>query len=127
MEWLLVYIGVFGGFIGAMGMGGGTLLIPLLTSMTPFQQMQAQGLNLVAFLPMSVVSLFLHKKNNLLDYYYAPFIAISAIVCAVVGSKLTFDFDELFLRKCFGVFLILLASFGIFQTILQAYQKKTKK
>ena len=45
--------GVCGGVLGGMGMGGGTLLIPLLTIFCGVEQGIAQGVNLLSFLPMS--------------------------------------------------------------------------
>ena len=60
---IFVGIGVVGGIIGGMGMGGGTLLIPLLTAFTSLDQHYAQAVNLLAFIPMSVVALIVHIKK----------------------------------------------------------------
>ena len=65
---LLIIIGLLGGVIGGMGMGGGTLLIPLLTIFAGMEQHAAQALNLIAFVPMSVVALGIHIKNKLVDF-----------------------------------------------------------
>ena len=65
---LMIIFGVIGGLIGGMGMGGGTLLIPLLTLFGGITQRVAQSLNLITFLPMAVVALIIHAKNKLLDY-----------------------------------------------------------
>ena len=46
---LFIIIGVAGGVIGGMGMGGGTLLIPLLTLFTGADQHLAQAVNLIAY------------------------------------------------------------------------------
>ena len=65
MIFLEVLAGVIGGIVGGMGMGGGTLTIPILTIFLSYEQLQAQGINLIAFLPMSVVALIIHAKNHL--------------------------------------------------------------
>ena len=62
-----IIAGVIGGIVAGMGMGGGTLTIPILTIFLKYEQLRAQGLNLVAFLPMSVVALVIHIKNKLVD------------------------------------------------------------
>ena len=67
---LYIIIGVTGGVIGGMGMGGGTLLIPLLTLATGTEQHVAQAINLIAFIPLSVVALIIHARNKLLDCKY---------------------------------------------------------
>ena len=63
-----ILAGVIGGIVAGMGMGGGTLTIPILTIFLKYEQLRAQGVNLVAFLPMAVVALFIHIKNKLVDF-----------------------------------------------------------
>ena len=46
---LLILAGIVGGIIGGMGMGGGTLLIPILTIFLDVEQKNAQAINLVAY------------------------------------------------------------------------------
>ena len=65
--WLLV-AGIISGIVGGMGMGGGTLLIPILTIFLSFKQKSAQAINLLAFIPMSIVALIIHIKNKLVDF-----------------------------------------------------------
>ena len=60
-----ILIGLGSGVLGGMGMGGGTALIPLLTIFTSVHQKTAQAINLISFIPMAVVALFLHVKNGL--------------------------------------------------------------
>lgn len=45
--------GLAGGVLGGMGMGGGTVLIPILTMLCGVPQHMAQSVNLFSFLPMS--------------------------------------------------------------------------
>ena len=65
----IVYLiaGVLGGFLGGMGMGGGTVLIPILTIFCGVEQHLAQSVNLLSFLPMALLSLRVHSQNGLLD------------------------------------------------------------
>ena len=62
---LFVLFGLLGGIIGGMGMGGGTLLIPLLTIFLSIEQKTAQSINLLAFIPMALVALIIHFKNKM--------------------------------------------------------------
>ena len=64
--YLFFLAGIAGGLLGGMGMGGGTVLIPLLTIFCGVEQGAAQGVNLVAFLPMSALALTVHAENGLL-------------------------------------------------------------
>ena len=61
---LYIIFGIIGGLLGGMGMGGGTLLIPLLTIGLSVPQQTAQFINLVAFIPMSALALIVHIRNG---------------------------------------------------------------
>ena len=66
-ELLLFVIGAAAGVISGMGMGGGTLLIPALTLLMGIPQRQAQGVNMLSFLPAAAVALYIHKKEGRLE------------------------------------------------------------
>lgn len=100
--------GIAGGILGGMGMGGGTLLIPLLTIFLQVGQKEAQAYNLISFLPMATVALILHKKQGLLRFESIGYIIIPAIITAIFASFLAINTNSDFLKKGFGIFLILL-------------------
>ena len=52
----LFLAGLVSGIVGGMGMGGGTLLIPILTIFLDFAQKSAQGINLLFFIIVSFYS-----------------------------------------------------------------------
>ena len=126
---VIIAVSALGGIIGGMGMGGGTLLIPLLTLAAGLEQHLAQAVNLIAFIPMSVVALFIHKKNGYVEVKKSFKIVITAIIGAVGGSLLAGYSGGYVLRACYGAFLIAL---GIFQTykgiraIVQKVKQKNK-
>lgn len=111
---LLIIIGVIGGVIGGMGMGGGTLLIPLLTIFAGLEQHTAQALNLIAFIPMSLIALIIHIKNKLVDFKQFWWIALPATAAGVGASFLSKLTGARQLSRYFGIFLIVL---GIYQLI----------
>lgn len=125
METVLVILtGIAAGVFGGMGMGGGTLLIPLLNIFFGIKQHTAQAVNLVAFVPMSVAALAIHIKKKLVDYKKALIIMSPAVLTAVAGSFAAKNIQSGMLQKFFGGFLILIA---IFQITLYIIDKKKKK
>ena len=62
MMWGVAAIGFFSGIISGMGIGGGTILIPALLFLTEVNQQQAQGVNLIYFIPTAVVALIAHRR-----------------------------------------------------------------
>ena len=121
----MIIAGIAAGVIGGMGMGGGTLLIPALNIIFGINQHTAQAVNLVAFIPMSIIALVIHIKNKLVDYKKALILIIPAMITAVAGSFLAKNIDSKMLQKFFGGFLILLAIFQIIVFIIEKRKKQT--
>ncbi len=111
MYFLYGLIGVLGGVLGGMGMGGGTILIPLLTIIFGVYQHSAQAANLISFIPMATVSLCVHIKHKLIDFKNILFIVIPGILTCILGCFLASVTNGEVLKKCFGGFLILLSVF----------------
>ena len=97
-----------GGVLGGMGMGGGTVLIPLLT-LFGVDQAAAQGINLVSFLPMAALALPVHAKSGLLRWEGLVPLVLSALAFSALGSLLAARLPSALLERGFGGFLIVLA------------------
>ena len=124
MSILLLVVGILSGVVAGMGMGGGTLLIPILTIFFGFIQQLAQGINLLAFLPGAVVSLIIHCKNKLVNFKVGIPIIITGVLSSVLGSILAMNMGSELLKKLFGVFLLLVGVFQIIMTIIQIVQNR---
>ena len=111
---LLILFGFLAGIIGGMGMGGGTVLVPLL-SFLDIPQKTIQAINLVSFLPMCCVALVFHAKNKLIQTKHVWWLIVPAIIFAVVGALVADKADNKVLRLCFAFFLI---AVGIWQLIV---------
>ena len=118
--------GIVSGVIGGMGMGGGTLLIPILTIFLGFAQKNAQGINLIAFIPMSLVALVIHMKNKLVDFRVGIPIICSGLLFSVGGSYLASLLNNDILKKIFAVFLLLVGVYQAIQTIITIKNSKKK-
>lgn len=106
---LLVLAGIAAGALGGMGMGGGTILIPVLTIFFDVEQKQAQAINLVAFIPMAIASLIVHVKNKRVETKGILWIIIPATVLSLAGSMLAQAINGEILKRIFGGFLLLLS------------------
>lgn len=112
---IYLIIGFFSGLLGGMGMGGGTILIPALTIITGVEQHVAQATNLIAFLPMAVLSLSVHKKRGLISFEGIGYVIIPAVIFSVLGGLAASFLPGDILKKLFGGFLIALGIRGIFK------------
>lgn len=110
---LNILVGLTAGFLGAIGIGGGSVLIIYLTLFLNMSQHSAQGINLIFFIPCSAVGIIFHIKNKLIDFKSVIPLVIFGIIGVIAGWFLNKYIDESILRKIFGAFLIILALFQI--------------
>lgn len=117
-----VFAGLLGGVLGGMGMGGGTVLIPLLSIFYCVSQHTAQASNLISFIPMAIVALIIHLKNGLVEFKKIMFIILPGVITCIVGCYLARAISGDLLKRLFGGFLLLLS---IFQFVTEI--KKVKR
>lgn len=100
--------GILSGLLGAMGMGGGGVLIIYLSLFTNTPQDQAQGINLLFFLPAAVIALFFHQRKKLIVWRLAIPFALLGILGSFWGAWLSANIDNTMLSKMFGALLLLM-------------------
>jgi uncharacterized membrane protein YfcA len=115
--YLYLLLGFLGGIPAGMGMGGGTVTIPLLVLVGGVPQKIAQCANLFSFLPMSFGALKTHADNGLLQTKGILWIILPALLASALGALVAASLPSALLRKGFGVFLIGLAVVGLYKTL----------
>ena len=116
--------GLIGGVVGGMGMGGGTLLIPILTLLAGFKQIEAQGINLISFIPMSIIALILHFKNKLVHFKETYLLAIIGAIVSLFSALLAVHINSKALKILFALFLIAIGIWQLIELIKSFKQKK---
>lgn len=114
MMWVAL-VGFCAGIISGMGIGGGTILIPALLFLTDITQQQAQGVNLIYFIPTAITALITHQKKGNLDWKTAKPLAVMGLAGAAAGAFLAVSLESELLRKIFGGFLFLMGLSEIFK------------
>lgn len=89
-----------------MGIGGGTILVPILVYFFHIAQITAQGVIMTIFLPTAAIALYTHYKNGYLRLNIAIYLALGALLGAIIGAFLANNLSNTFLSKIFGIFLI---------------------
>lgn len=118
-----VLIGLVSGIVSGTGMGGGTILIFLLTFVMGMEQHVAQATNLIFFIPTSIVAIIVNLKNKNIDVPLAIIISVFGILGAIIGANISINIDVEILRKCFGIFLAIIAINEIY-SIIKKYKKR---
>ena len=103
----LIIAGLISGIISGMGIGGGIILIPVLTIFLGFDQKTAQGITLLYFIPTAIFALIVHIKNKSIDFKIAIKIASTGILSAGIGAYCIRFFSTSTLSKIFAVFLLI--------------------
>lgn len=116
--------GIISGAISGMGMGGGTILITILVCFLGIDQKVAQAVNLVFFIPTSIVATIVNIKNKEINWKIAVPISILGAIGAFIGAFFATKIEVGNLRKMFAIFLILIAIFEAFSWY-KKYVKKT--
>lgn len=116
-----ILIGMFSGIFSGIGMGGGTILIFLLTTFAGLEQHIAQATNLIYFVPTAISAVIVNYKNKNIDTNLATFISICGAIGAVIGAKISVNTDVQKLKKLFGIFLAIIAIHEIY-TLFKEYK-----
>jgi uncharacterized protein len=101
---------VVGVVSGLTGVGGGTLIVPLLGLGFGIGQRVAQGTSLVAVLPTSAIGALTHHRSGDVNLRAAMWMGIAGMPAAVAGSALALWLPQRVLGGLFGVFLLFAAA-----------------
>lgn len=106
--WLLPFLcGLGASILSAWGVGGGTLLLLVMTLFLGVDQRTAQGINLLFFLPAAAGALVCHARSGYLDRPTLKAAVPAAVLAALLGAWISNAVDVDLLRKPFGVYLLL--------------------
>lgn len=106
-DWLFPLLtGVATGILSAWGVGGGTLLLLVMTLFLGVDQRTAQGINLLYFLPTAGAGLLFHRKNGMLDKAALRQAVPWGLAAAALGAWVATAVDTVLLRIPFGLYLL---------------------
>ena len=107
---LYILIGFLGGVAGgALGLGGGAVMVPLLVYWIGLSQHQAQGtvLALLTF-PVFFMATWRYYSEGNVKLQIALFMIIGFVVGSMLGAQLVQGIPSAQLKRIFGAFLILI-------------------
>lgn len=105
--WVALAISTGFGFLAGLGVGGGSLLIIWLTQVLCMPHPQARIINLLFFLPAAVIATLFRKKEGVLSLKYVFPAVLAGSLAAVSGALLGQHLDLSYIKKAFGVLLLI--------------------
>ena len=103
---VLAVCGLVSGALGALGVGGGGVLIIALTSFFSLSQETCSQINLMFFLPIALVSSFVYIKQGVCDVKIVGKMAVFGLLGACAGAFLTSFITAEWISKLFGALLV---------------------
>ena len=108
-----VLCAVFGfcvGFVsGLIGIGGGTMLVPLFMYAFKMDIYKAVGTSLAIIGPVSLVGAYSHHLKGNVQLAPVLFVGAAAAIGIFAGGQMIHHVPEIALKRGFAVFLIFLA------------------
>lgn len=101
-------IGLLAGLLsGLFGVGGGTVIVPLLVLFLHFDQRRAAGTSLAAIVPTAAVGVISYAASGSVAWVPALILAAGAVVGAQIGTRLLPRISQTALRWGFVGFLVI--------------------
>ena len=99
-------VGLILGILAGLGVGGGSLLMLWLTTVTGLDHPQARTVNLLFFLPCALAATILRWRRKSLDLKAVIPAIIAGCVSAILGTWLSQQIHLALLKKLFGCLLL---------------------
>ena len=121
MNIVALLAGLLSGIIGAMGLGGGAVLIIYLSLFTETEQLKSQGINLLFFIPIALIAVIIYAVKKEIKWKLTLKISLFGIIGTLIGWWFAGFLGGEIIKKLFGGLLIIL---GIKELFINKKHKK---
>jgi len=113
---LYVFTGLLAGLLsGLIGIGGGTIIVPILVIFAGLSQKMAQGTTLALLVPpIGILAAWTYYKQGYVDFSIASLICIGFIFGGLIGAKFANNLSNQTLERIFGIALLIISIKMIF-------------
>lgn len=112
IQWIA---GILSGTAGALGIGGGGVLILYLVLLADVEQVRAQGINLLFFLPCGIIAIIIHAVKKRIKWKLVLPCVAGGLAGVFAGMWLLDHINAGRLGKIFAAGLILLGLKELFK------------
>jgi uncharacterized membrane protein YfcA len=106
---------VVGALAGLLGVGGGTILVPVLVLAEGYPQHVAQGVSLLMILPTGIVGAISHARHGHVLRSILPALMAGGAVGGLLGAFLANRIESAVLSRLFALFLLPVGAQMIFR------------
>ena len=94
---------------GFLGIGGGTILVPMMVGFLWLDQHKAHGTSLAIIVPIAIAGAVIYAQRGHIDWTLVATIGGGSVVGVVAGAKLMMKISPQRLRQAFGIYTITIA------------------
>jgi uncharacterized protein len=107
----LVVIGALAGLAsGIFGIGGGLLLVPIFVYLLKLDGHKATATSLaIVLLPVALPAVWRFAKAGNVEWRIVLWVALGFALASTFGARINLNLNEVTLRRCFAVLLVLAA------------------
>ena len=127
MKWAALLAGLFSGTAGAMGLGGGAVLIIHLALFTDNSQLKSQGINLLFFIPIALAAVTVYSLKKNIKWRLVLKTSVWGLAGSAAGLMVTGRIGGEITGKIFGGLLIIMGLLEIFGKKEKPLDKKEEK
>ncbi len=98
--------GLFGGLVG---LGGGMIMVPLMSRFLRMSQHRIHGTSLIAVVCAGISGAAAYARSGFIDWGAALILAVAASLTSRTGARMSLKVNEATLKRLFGSFLIVMA------------------
>lgn len=109
-----IIAGFLAGIAAGMGLGGGTVLLIYLTLFTSAEQLTAQGINLLVFVPTALTAVIIYAVKRKIRWRLVLYMAPLGIVGSLLGAFILPYIPASVLSKILGGVLIFMGLSRLF-------------
>lgn len=107
---VLALIGVVAGVAsGLLGVGGGIVIVPLLTAIVGMSQHSAHATSLAAIVPIAALGALTYAVADSVSYWVGALLAVGTLLGAPIGARIMARSTEGALKAMFGGLMVLVA------------------
>ena len=111
--------GLAGGIAsGLFGIGGGTIMVPILGLLLGFAQHRAQGTSLVALIPPTgLLAVLAYGRAGFVDWRTGLLLVPGVFLGGIAGARIARRISSVSMRKTFAVLMFLLGMYQVYSSV----------
>ena len=111
--------GIAGGIASGMfGIGGGTIMVPILGLLLGFTQHRAQGTSLVALIPPTgLLAVLAYGRAGYVDWRTGVLLIPGVFLGGIAGGKMARRIPSVPMRKIFAALMFLLGVYQVYSSV----------